>query len=182
MSRIGRMPITVPAGVTVDVAQGNLLTVKGPKGTLTQAFPATMSFENKDGVITVIRPDDNADNRAKHGLSRALLFNMVTGVSAGFSKSLELVGTGYRAAKAGNKVTLQIGFSHPVELLDGDGVTLEVPAQNKIVVSGIDKQRVGEIASQIRRIRPPEPYHGKGVRYEGEVVRLKPGKAGGKGK
>ena len=182
MSRIGKMPITVPAGVTVDVAAGNVLTVKGPKGSLTQDFPGNISFEFNGNIINVTRPDDSKDARCKHGLSRALLFNMVTGVSAGYAKTLELVGTGYRAAKAGDKVTLQIGYSHPVELFDGDGITLEVPAQNKIVVRGIDKQRVGEIAAQIRRVRPPEPYHGKGVRYEGEVIKLKPGKAGGKGK
>nr|MDD6335539.1 50S ribosomal protein L6 [bacterium] len=181
MSRIGKMPVKVPAGVTVTVAGDNTVTVKGPKGTLTQKFAPAMTIAQADGEVTVSRPNDEKENRALHGLTRALIFNMVTGVTTGYERALELVGTGYRAQKQGNKVTLQIGFSHPVEIPEQAGITLEVPAQNQIVVKGIDKQQVGEIAACIRRIRPPEPYHGKGIRYKDEVVRLKAGKAGGKG-
>jgi len=179
MSRIGKMPITIPAGVTITQV-GNVLTVKGPKGSLNQSFPDTISFRQEAGVCTVERPDESKDSKAKHGLSRALLFNMVTGVTVGYAKELDIQGTGYRAAKAGSTVTLQLGYSHPVTIDDGSDYTVEVTAPNRLVVRGLDKQIVGEIAAKIRGFRPPEPYHGKGVRYLGEVVRLKAGKAGGK--
>lgn len=179
MSRIGKMPITVPAGVTVTVGE-DTVKVKGPKGELTQSIPQGIIFDQDNGVLTVSRPNDSKVMRSCHGLCRALVFNMVKGVTEGFTQALEIQGTGYRAAKAGDIVTLSVGYSHPVEWKDGEGYTLEVPAPNSIVVSGICKQRVGEIAAQIRRVRPPEPYHGKGIRYAGEVVRLKAGKAGAK--
>ncbi|GMB01908.1 50S ribosomal protein L6 [Pelosinus sp. IPA-1] len=182
MSRIGRMPIAIPAGVTVTIGEGNLVSVKGPKGELTRAIHKDMILELEDNTLVVKRPSDEKQHRSLHGLTRTLLSNMVTGVTQGFTKTLEIVGVGYRAAKVGNKVALTLGFSHPLEVEPPTGMSLEVPAPNKIVVSGINKEDVGALAAKIRKYRQPEPYKGKGVRYEGEVVRRKVGKAGGKGK
>ena len=181
MSRIGRLPITVPAGVTVTVSEDNLVTVKGPKGTLTQKVAAALTVKQEGNVLTVERPDDKKQNRAYHGLYRTLINNMVVGVTEGFAKTLELVGTGYRAAaEGGKKLTINIGFSHPVVLDAPENVTFETPEQTKIVVKGINKQVVGNLAADIRAIRKPEPYLGKGIKYEGEVIRRKEGKAGKK--
>lgn len=182
MSRIGRMPIAIPAGVTVTIGDGNQVSVKGPKGELTRAIHKDMILEQEDNNLVVKRPSDEKQHRSLHGLTRTLLSNMVIGVTQGFTKTLEIVGVGYRAAKAGNKVALTLGFSHPLEVEAPNGMTLEVPAPNRIVVSGINKEEVGALAAKIRKYREPEPYKGKGVRYEGEVVRRKVGKAGGKGK
>ena len=179
MSRIGRMPISVPAGVEVK-NENNLITVKGPKGELSRQFNNELGIEIADGQITVTRPSDDKRHRSLHGLTRTLIANMVEGVTNGYSKTLEIEGVGYRAAKSGNKVNLSLGFSHPVVLEETKEIKLDVPQPNKIVVSGIDKQVVGEIAAEIRAIRKPEPYHGKGIRYEGEFVRHKEGKAGKK--
>lgn len=181
MSRIGKMPIVIPAGVTVNV-DGNLVSVKGPKGELSRTVPKEMIIEIENDAITVKRPSDEKQHRSLHGLTRTLIANMVTGVTEGFKKTLEIVGVGYRAAKAGSNVNLSLGFSHPVVVEPPKGITLDVPAPNKIVVSGIDKEAVGQLAAQIRGFREPEPYKGKGIRYEGEHVRRKVGKAGGKGK
>lgn len=182
MSRIGRMPIAIPAGVTVTIGEGNLVSVKGPKGELTRAIHKDMILELEDNTLVVKRPSDEKEHRSLHGLTRTLLSNMVTGVTQGFTKTLEIVGVGYRAAKVGNKVALTLGFSHPLEVEPPTGMSLDVPAPNRIVVSGINKEEVGALAAKIRKYRQPEPYKGKGVRYEGEVVRRKVGKAGGKGK
>ena len=179
MSRIGRKPISLPAGVEVKV-DGNVVTVKGPKGELTQAIPAEISVVLEDGVLRVERSSDAKKHRALHGLSRALLANMVTGVTAGFEKKMEMVGVGYRAQMQGKKLVINIGFSHPVEVEAPAGIEFEVPAPTKITVKGIDKQLVGNTAAHIRAIREPEPYKGKGIKYENEVVRRKAGKAGGK--
>jgi large subunit ribosomal protein L6 len=176
VSRIGKQPIPVPSGVDVKI-DGSTVTVKGPKGELTQTFSEEMTVKLEDGEITVTRPSDERNHRALHGLTRSLLANMVTGVSEGFSKNLEIVGVGYRAALKGSDLEMQLGFSHPVLVIAEPGITFEVPAPTKITVSGIDKQRVGQVASEIRRWRPPEPYKGKGVRYQGEHVRRKLGKA-----
>ena len=181
MSRIGRMPIAVPAGVTVDIAENNKVTVKGPKGTLERALAPEMEITLEGNELTVKRPNDLKRNRALHGLTRTLINNMVEGVTNGYSKTLEIEGVGYRAAKSGNKVNLNLGFSHPVVLEETDAIKLEVPQPNKIIVSGIDKQAVGQFAAEIREKRPPEPYKGKGIRYEGEHIIRKEGKAG-KGK
>lgn len=181
MSRIGRSPIAVPAGVTVKV-DGNVVSVKGPKGELSRAIPQDMTLDISDSEILVKRPSDEKQHRSLHGLTRTLVANMVTGVTKGFSKTLEITGVGYRAAKAGTKLNLTLGFSHPVEVEPPQGLTIDVPAPNRIVVSGIDKESVGALAAKIRSYREPEPYKGKGVRYEGEVVRRKVGKAGAKGK
>lgn len=181
MSRIGRMPIELPEGVTVTL-DNHTITVKGPKGELTRQLHADMQVTVENGVLTVARPSDGKEHRALHGLTRALVANMVTGVSVGFSKTLEISGVGYRAAKQGNKLALTLGFSHPVEMEAPEGITIDVPAQNKIIVSGADKEVVGAVAANIRKWREPEPYKGKGIRYEGEVVRRKAGKAGAKGK
>ena len=181
MSRIGRMPIEIPAGVTVDY-KDNTMTVKGPKGELTRTFHPDMNIAVEGNVITVTRPSDVKEHRSLHGLTRALVANMVTGVSEGFTKTLEINGVGYRAAKQGNKLALTLGFSHPVEMEAPAGITIDVPAPNKIIVSGADKEVVGSVAADIRKWREPEPYKGKGIRYEGEVVRRKAGKAGAKGK
>lgn len=181
MSRIGRAPITVPAGVTIT-QNGNVVTVKGPKGELTREFVANMIIEVADNTITVKRPTDNKEHRALHGLTRTLLNNMVIGVTAGFSKTLEINGVGYRAAKQGNNINLSLGFSHPVIVEPPTGITFEVPAPNRIIVSGINKEVVGAMAAKIRGYRQPEPYKGKGIKYEGEVIRRKVGKAGGKKK
>ena len=181
MSRIGRMPVEIPAGVDIKI-NGQEVTVKGPKGTLTQTFHSNMILEREGATILVKRPNDEKENRALHGLTRALLNNMVTGVSKGFDKSLDVVGVGFRAQKQGKKLVLTLGFSHPVEMEEPAGITFDVPSQDKIIVRGTDKQLVGEMAAQIREKRPPEPYKGKGVRYTGEVIIRKEGKTGGKGK
>ena len=180
MSRIGKMPITVPAGVEVNVAEGNVVTVKGPKGTLQQQFAQNLTINQEGNVITIARPDDMAENRAKHGLTRSLLNNMVVGVEKGFSKELEVNGVGYRVTKEGKKLVMNLGYSHQVIVEEIEGITLEAPTPNKIVVSGIDKQKVGQIAAEIRGKRPPEPYKGKGIKYTTETIRRKEGKAGGK--
>ena len=181
MSRIGKMPITVPAGVTVTI-DDNHVTVKGPKGELTRQINKNMKLTMDNGVITVERPDDEKESRSLHGLSRTLINNMIIGVTQGFSKTLEINGVGYRAAKQGQNINFTLGFSHPVVKEPPAGITFEVPAPNKIVVSGADKEVVGAVAADIRTLRPPEPYKGKGIRYEGEHVRRKIGKAGAKGK
>jgi large subunit ribosomal protein L6 len=176
VSRIGKQPIPVPSGVEVKI-DGSTVTVKGPKGELSQTFSDIMTIETEDDNLVVSRPDDSRTARSLHGLTRTLLANMVTGVSAGFSKNLEIVGVGYRAALKGKDIELQLGFSHPVVVVAEPGITFEVPAPTRITVSGIDKQRVGQVAADIRKWRKPEPYKGKGVRYEGEYVRRKLGKA-----
>ena len=181
MSRVGRMPIEIPAGVTVSQKE-NTLTVKGAKGELTRTFHPDINITVENNVITVTRPSDGKEHRSLHGLTRALVANMVTGVHEGFTKTLEINGVGYRAAKQGNKLALTLGFSHPVEMEAPTGITIDVPAPNKIVVTGADKEVVGAVAADIRKWRKPEPYKGKGIRYEGEVVRRKAGKAGAKGK
>jgi large subunit ribosomal protein L6 len=177
MSRIGKMPVTLPAGVDVRI-DGSSVTVKGSKGELSRMFSERIGFEMEDGVLTVTRPDDLRESKALHGLSRALLNNMVVGVSNGFTKELEIHGVGYRAALKGKDIELQVGFSHSVIIEAPDGVTFDVPEPTKISVSGIDKQQVGQVAANIRKVRPPEPYKGKGIRYTGEYVRRKAGKAG----
>lgn len=176
MSRIGKQPIPVPSGVEVKI-DGSTVSVKGPKGELTQTLSDVLTITQEDGVITVTRPDDSRQARSLHGLTRTLIANMVTGVSEGYFKNLEIVGVGYRAAMKGNDIELQLGFSHPVHVVAEPGITFEVPAPTKITVRGIDKQRVGQVAADIRKWRKPEPYKGKGVRYEGEKVRRKLGKA-----
>ena len=177
MSRIGKLPVTVAKGVQVDV-DGLTVKVKGPKGELTREFPGGVSFTQEDGKITVVRDDDEKRTRAIHGLSRSLLNNMVVGVSDGFTRTLELQGVGYRATQAGEKVTLAVGFSHPVEVAPPPGITIEVEGTTKLHVKGIDKELVGQVAANIRKVRKPEPYKGKGIRYLGEHVRRKAGKAG----
>lgn len=180
MSRIGREPINVPAGVTITADNG-MLTVKGPKGTLTQDYDAScISFNLEGNVATVVRANDEADVRAKHGLYRALLNNMVVGVTNGYAKTLVVNGVGWKVAKNGNKVVLNIGFSHPVEIFETDDVKLECPAVNEIIVSGIDKAKVGQYAASVRSLREPEPYHGYGIAYKGEVIERKEGKTAGK--
>jgi large subunit ribosomal protein L6 len=180
MSRIGRMVINVPAGVTVTVDENNIVTVKGPKGELSQQVNPAITVAVETGVIKVTRADDEKQSRSMHGLYRSLIANMVTGVTTGFNKDLEIVGTGYRATLQGKNLVLNVGYSHPVELLPPTGIAFEVPAPNKIVVKGFDKQLVGAQAATIRRVREPEPYMGKGIRYAGEVVKIKEGKAAGK--
>ena len=180
MSRIGRMPITVPAGVEVSIAAGNVVTVKGPKGTLVQNLHPEMILEQEGNIINVKRPSDDKTHCALHGMTRALLHNMVVGVTDGYKKTLEVNGVGYRAAKEGNKLVLNIGYSHTVEVPEIDGITIEVPQPNQIVVSGCDKQKVGQFAAEIREKRPPEPYKGKGIKYADEVIRRKVGKTGAK--
>ncbi len=180
MSRIGKMAITVPAGVDVTIADGNIVTVKGPKGTLTSTFHHAMIIKQEGNVINVCRPDDSHENKSLHGLTRTLLNNMVVGVDKGFSKELEVNGVGYRASKEGNKLVLNIGYSHPVNMEEPEGVSVEVPSPNKVIVTGTDKQKVGQFAANIRSKRPPEPYKGKGIKYATEVIRRKEGKAGGK--
>ncbi|MEN8235372.1 MAG: 50S ribosomal protein L6 [Actinomycetota bacterium] len=177
MSRIGNAPIELPSGVETSV-DGNAVTVKGPKGSLTQSFDSRISVSVDDGVLTVARDNDEREARALHGLFRALIANMVTGVSEGYKKELQMVGVGYRAALKGSTIELQVGFSHPVAIDAPEGITFEVPEQTKIIISGIDKQLVGQVAANIRAVRPPEPYKGKGIRYVDEHVRRKAGKAG----
>ena len=179
MSRIGRLPITVPAGVTVTVDADNLVTVKGPKGTLSQQVNSAITVKQEGNVLTLERPTDSKPHKAMHGLYRALVHNMVVGVTDGFTKTLELVGTGYRAqAEGGKKLTINIGFSHPVILDAPENISFETPNPNTIVVKGISKQQVGNLAADIRAIRKPEPYLGKGIKYEDEVIRRKEGKTG----
>ena len=178
MSRIGRMPITVPAGVEISVADGNVVTVKGPKGTLTQKFNSKMHFEQENGHLVVSRSDDEKETRSLHGLTRTLVHNMVTGVEKGFTRELEVNGVGYRAQKDGNKLVMNLGYSHQVTMEEVDGITIECPTPNKIVVHGIDKQKVGQFAANIRSKRPPEPYKGKGIKYANEVIIRKEGKTG----
>lgn len=178
MSRIGLQPITVPAGVEIKVENGNVVTVKGPKGELTQALSPEFTITQEDGQVTVSRPSETKRIKSLHGLTRSLLANMVEGVTEGYEKVLLIEGTGYRAAKAGKKLTLNLGYSHPVELEDPQGIEVEVPQQTRIIVRGIDKQAVGHHAAVIRDFRKPEPYKGKGVRYENENVRRKVGKTG----
>ena len=178
MSRIGRAPIAVPAGVNVTIADGNVVTVKGPLGELTQKFADVLTIALEGDTLTVSRPNDEKENRALHGLTRTLLNNMVVGVKDGFSKKLEIVGVGYRVEKQGAKLVLGLGYSHPVIFEEKDGVKFEVPDATTIIVKGIDKQAVGQVAAVIRSKRPPEPYLGKGIKYEGERIRRKAGKTG----
>ena len=178
MSRIGRMPIAVPAGVTVEIAENNKVTVKGPKGTLERVLPAEMEIKLEDSQVVVTRPNDLKKMKSLHGLTRTLINNMVVGVTAGYEKKLEVNGVGYRAAKSGNKLTLSLGYSHPVEMIDPEGVETVLEGQNIIIVKGIDKQAVGAVAAKIRSFRKPEPYHGKGVKYSDERIRRKAGKTG----
>ncbi len=179
MSRIGRKPISLPTGVEINM-ENDIITVKGPKGTLSQSIPEDISIEREENELLVKRPSDAKRHRALHGLTRALVANMVTGVTTGFEKKLEMVGVGYRAQMQGSKLVISIGFSHPVEVEPPPGIEFEVPAVTKITVKGIDKQLVGNTAAHIRAIRKPEPYKGKGLRYENEVVRRKAGKTGAK--
>ncbi|MCX7572315.1 50S ribosomal protein L6 [Tumebacillus sp. DT12] len=179
MSRIGRKVIAIPAGVEI-AQEGNVLTVKGPKGSLTRELHKDMIIKIENNEIVVERPSDNKLHRSLHGTTRSVVNNMVEGVTKGFEKNLDLVGVGYRAAKAGNKVTLSLGFSHPVEIVPEEGIEIDVPTQTKLVVKGINKERVGQIAAEIRSLREPEPYKGKGIKYENEVVRRKVGKTGKK--
>ena len=179
MSRIGRMPVAIPAGVTVEIAEGNKVTVKGPKGTLVRELPHEMEIKIEDGHVIVSRPNDLKRMKSLHGLTRTLIHNMTIGVSEGYTKTLEVNGVGYRAAKAGKKLTLNLGYSHPVEMEDPEGIETKVDG-NKIVVSGISKEKVGQYASEIRDKRRPEPYNGKGIKYADEVIRRKVGKTGKK--
>ena len=179
MSRIGKMPVPVPSGVTVEIKEGNLVTVKGPKGTLERALAPEMTLEQKDGEITVTRPNDLKRMKSLHGLTRTLLHNMVVGVHEGYTKVLEVNGVGYRAAKQGKKLVLNLGYSHPVEMEDPEGIETAVDG-NKITVSGISKEKVGQYAAEIRGKRAPEPYKGKGIKYADEVIRRKVGKTGAK--
>ncbi len=180
MSRIGRMPIQVPAGVEIQIGEGNVVTVKGPKGTLEKQFHPDMNIAVADNVLTVTRPDDEKLHRSLHGLTRTLLHNMVVGVTEGYKKELEINGIGYRAQKTGTQVTMNLGFSHPVVVDEVEGITIEVPEPTKLVILGIDKQKVGQFAAEVRGKRPPEPYKGKGIKYVDEVIRRKEGKTGGK--
>ncbi len=180
MSRIGRMPIAIPAGVTVDIAENNQVTVKGPKGTLERVLPAEMAITKEGEEIKVSRPNDLKKMKSLHGLTRTLIQNMIIGVTEGYEKRLEVNGVGYRAAKQGKKLVLSLGFSHPVEMEDPDGLEVTVDGQNIIIVKGIDKEKVGQYAAEIREKRKPEPYKGKGIKYEDEVIRRKVGKTGKK--
>jgi large subunit ribosomal protein L6 len=178
MSRIGLKPINIPSGVEIKISNTNLVEVKGPKGQLSQQIDPDMEIKIEDGVLTVARPTENKKHKSLHGLSRTLISNMVVGVTEGYTKTLDIVGTGYRAAKQGKKLVLTLGYSHPVEMEDPNGIEVEVPAPAKIVVKGIDKQLVGSYASKIRDWRKPEPYKGKGIKYTDEVIRRKVGKTG----
>ncbi|OIU72903.1 50S ribosomal protein L6 [Rossellomorea aquimaris] len=178
MSRVGKLPIEMPSDVTLTVGEDNLVTVKGPKGELSRTFSSDIKVELEGNTVTVTRPSDAKEHRALHGTTRALIANMVEGVSKGFQRNLELVGVGYRAQKQGTKLVLNVGYSHPVEIEPEAGIEIEVPANTKISIKGIDKERVGALAANIRAVRSPEPYKGKGIRYEGEYVRRKEGKTG----
>ena len=178
MSRIGRMPIAVPAGVTVDIAENNKVTVKGPKGTLERVLPAEMEIKLEGDTITVSRPNDLKKMRSLHGLTRTLINNMVIGVTEGYQKVLEINGVGYRASKKGKEITFNLGFSHPVVMTDPEGIESVMEGQNKIIIKGIDKEKVGQYAAEIRDLRRPEPYKGKGIKYDYEVIRRKVGKTG----
>ena len=180
MSRIGRMPIAIPAGVTVDIAENNQVTVKGPKGTLERVLPAEMAITKEGDEIKVTRPNDLKKMKSLHGLTRTLISNMIIGVTEGYEKRLEVNGVGYRAAKQGKKLTLSLGYSHPVEMEDPEGIEVTVDGQNLIIVKGIDKEKVGQYAAEIREKRAPEPYKGKGIKYVDEVIRRKVGKTGKK--
>ena len=180
MSRIGRMPIAIPAGVTVEIAENNKVTVKGPKGTLERVLPAEMEIKVEDGHVVVTRPNDLKKMKSLHGLTRTLIHNRVEGVETGDEKVLEVNGVGYRAAKSGKTLTLNLGYSHPVEMTDPEGIEAVVEGQNKIIVKGIDKEKVGQYAAEIRDKRRPEPYKGKGIKYADEVIRRKVGKTGKK--
>lgn len=180
MSRIGNSPITIPAGVDIKIEAENAVTVKGPKGTLSRKLHRDMIIEKNADTLLVKRPSEDKDHKSLHGLTRTLINNMVVGVTEGFTKTLEINGVGYRAAKQGNKLALTLGFSHPVEMDPPAGITIDVPQPNQIVISGADKQNVGQFAAQVREKRPPEPYKGKGIKYADETIRRKEGKAGGK--
>ena len=180
MSRIGRMPIDLPAGVEINIGESNLVTVKGPKGTLTQQLAPAMTISQEGSVLHVTRPNDAKENRALHGLTRSLLHNMVVGVTDGFKKELDVNGVGYRVAKEGKKLVMNLGFSHQVFVDEPEGITIEVPNPNHIVISGCNKQQVGQFAAEVREKRPPEPYKGKGIKYTDEVIRRKAGKTGAK--
>lgn len=180
MSRIGRMPVAIPAGVTVEIAEGNVVTVKGSKGTLVRELPKEMDIKMEDGHVIVTRPNDLKKMKSLHGLTRTLIHNMVVGVSEGYTKTLEVNGVGYKAAKQGKKLVLSLGYSHPVEMEDPEGLEVVVEGQNKIIVKGIDKEKVGQYAAEIREKRAPEPYKGKGIKYADEVIRRKVGKTGKK--
>ncbi|MBE6947544.1 MAG: 50S ribosomal protein L6 [Ruminococcaceae bacterium] len=180
MSRIGKKPVIIPASVTLNIAEGNVVTVKGPKGTLTNTFHPDMILKVEGNVLTVSRPDDEAQHRALHGLTRTLINNMVEGVEKGYSKELDVNGVGYRVEKKGTQLVMRLGFSHEVIMDEIPGITVEVPNPNKIIVHGIDKQVVGQFAAEVRGKRPPEPYKGKGIKYTTEVIRRKVGKTGGK--
>ena len=178
MSRIGKLPINIPGGVTITVGDDNTVNVKGPKGELSEKISREMQLSIEDGVLAVKRPTDQKEHRALHGLSRTLINNMVVGVTAGYQKNLDIVGVGYRAQLQGSKLVLNVGYSHPVEFDPPEGISFEVPAPNHVFVKGIDKQKVGQLAADIRKVRPPEPYKGKGIKYENETVRRKEGKTG----
>ncbi len=178
MSRIGRLPIEIPANVEVKLAEGNFVTVKGPKGTLERKLVDDMNIAVENGQVTVTRPSDLKRHKALHGLTRTLIFNMIVGVTEGYTKTLEINGVGYRAAKKGNVLNLTLGYSHPVDMEDPEGITSTVEGQNKIIISGIDKEKVGQFAAEIRAKRPPEPYKGKGIKYSDERIRRKVGKTG----
>lgn len=177
MSRIGKKPVEIPSGVTVTL-NGHTVTVKGPKGELTRTFHSDIEIKVEDNVVNVSRPSDDKNHRSLHGTTRAIIANMIEGVSKGFERNLELIGVGYRAQKQGKKLVLNVGYSHPVEIEPEEGIEIEVPANTKITIKGTDKERVGALAANIRDVRPPEPYKGKGIRYEGENVRRKEGKTG----
>lgn len=178
MSRIGLKPINLPSGVEININEKNFVEVKGPKGKLSEQISPEMAISIEDGVLNVSRPSETKKHKSLHGLSRTLISNMVIGVTEGYSKTLDIVGTGYKAIKNGNKLVLTLGYSHPIELEDPNGIEIEVPAQNKIIIKGIDKQQVGNYAAKIRDYRKPEPYKGKGIKYSDEVVRRKVGKTG----
>ena len=180
MSRIGRHPVAIPAGVTVEIAEKNVVTVKGPKGTLVRELPVEMEIKKEGEEVIVTRPNDLKKMKSLHGLTRTLIQNMILGVTEGYQKKLEVNGVGYRAAKQGKKLTLSLGYSHPVEMEDPEGIEVTVEGQNLIIVSGIDKEKVGQYAAEIREKRAPEPYKGKGIKYQDEVIRRKVGKTGKK--
>ncbi|MCA0989429.1 50S ribosomal protein L6 [Guptibacillus algicola] len=177
MSRVGLKPIEIPSGVTIDI-KDDVVTVKGPKGELSRTFNSDIKVNIDDNVLTVARPSENKEHRALHGTTRSLIANMVEGVTKGFEKNLEIIGVGWRASKSGQKLVLNVGYSHPVEIVPEEGIEVEVPSNTKVQVKGIDKERVGAVAANIRSVRLPEPYKGKGIRYEGEYVRRKEGKTG----